>query len=180
MKRFPRVASISPSDFELQVKAWLESGASTLESFSAEHREALAGVDGEYEIDVVARFKAFGSAEFLMLVECKKHKHPIKRELVQALRQKQLSLGAHKGMLVSTSPFQSGARDFARTHGIALVEIISGAAVFIQASVKRSVPPIPETAEDYAGIFHSPLQGQVPQPFTAKRNYGIAEFLEKI
>jgi restriction system protein len=180
MKHFPSVASISPKDFELQVKAWLESGGSTLESFSAEHREQLAGTDGEYEIDVVARFKAFESAEFLMLVECKKHKNSIKRELVQALRQKQMSLGAHKGMLVSTSPFQSGARDFAKTHGIALVEIISGAAVYVQASAKHSVQPIPESAEDYAGIFHSPIEGRAPQPFTAKRNYGIGEFLEKV
>lgn len=180
MKHFPNVAAISPEGFELQVKAWLESSSSTLQSFSAEHRKELSGVDGEYEIDVIARFKAFESAEFLVLVECKKHKHPIKREVVQCLRQKQLSMGAHKAMLVSTSPFQSGAHEFARAHGIALVEIINGMAVYIQASAKRRVQPIPESAEDYAGIFHSPIAGQVPQPFTVKQNYGLGDFLETL
>lgn len=178
MKIFPNVSSISPEGFELQVKAWLKSTSSTLQSFSAEHRKKLSGVDGEYEIDVVARFKALEGAEFLMLVECKKHSHPIKREVVQSLRQKQLSLGAHKSMLVSTAPFQKGAHEFARAHGIALVEIINGRAVYIQASTKRKVQQIPNTAENYAGIFHSPIADQVPQPFTAKRNYGLSDFLE--
>lgn len=178
MKHFPNVAAISPEGFELQVKAWLESTSATLESFSAEHRKELSGVDGEYEIDVTAQFKAFEGAHFLMLVECKKHRNAIKREIVQALRQRQLSIGAHKAMLVSTSSFQSGAHEFARVHGIALVEIVNGMAVYVQASAKRTMPPIPESAENYAGIFHSPIADQVPQPFTAKRNYGFSDFLE--
>ncbi|WP_312246482.1 restriction endonuclease [Stutzerimonas nitrititolerans] len=180
MKHFPRVEEITPEKFELQVKSWLESSASRLESFSTEHRKDLKGHDGEYEIDVVARFRAFAGAEFLMIVECKKHKNPIKREVVQAIRQKQLSLGAHKAMVVSTAKFQSGAIEFARNHGVSLVQLISGAAAYIQAAAIKRDLPIPESAEDYAGIFYGVIPKMIPQPFTAKKNYGLAGYLENL
>ena len=179
MKHFPRVEDITPEDFELQVKAWLESTASALDAFTAEHREDLSGFDGDYEIDVVARFKAFAGADFLMLVECKKHKSPIKREIVLALRQKQLALGAHKAMVVSTSTFQSGALEFARNHGIALVQLVNGSVVYFHANATRHSPAIPDNAENYAGIFHGADPQLIPQPFTAKANYGLAVYLEE-
>ena len=178
MKRFPRVSEISPRDFESQVKEWLESVSESVESFSATHLEKLSGVDGEYEIDVVARFRALGGASFLVLVECKKHSNPIKRELVQALHAKQQSLGAQKGMLVSTANFQSGAKEYAQKHGIALVQIVSGSAMYVQANSARREPSIPEHAEDYAGLFYSPEPGTIMQPFTAKKNYGISDFFK--
>lgn len=180
MKKFPQVEEITPEKFELQVKSWLESTASNLESFSAEHRKDLQGLDGEYEIDIVAKFRAFAGAEFLMIVECKKHKNPIKREIIQVLKQKQLSLGAHKAMIVSTAKFQSGAIEFARNHGVSLVQLISGAAAYIQASAIKQELPIPETAEDYAGIFYGLIPKMIPQPFTAKRNYGLESYLESL
>ena len=77
MRRFPRVSEISPRDFESQVKEWLKSVSESVESFSATHLEKLSGVDGEYEIDVVARFRALGGASFLVLVERKKHSNPV-------------------------------------------------------------------------------------------------------
>jgi restriction system protein len=179
MKRFPNVSNISPEGFELQVKAWLESVGTPLESFSATHLEKIPGMDGEYEIDVVVRFKALAGANFLVLVECKKHVNDIKREVVQSLREKQLSLGAQKAMLVSTAGFQSGAREYAQKHGIALVQLVNGAAAYLQASASRSFPPIPETAEDYAGLFYPPRSDLAMQPFTARKNYGFADFFSE-
>jgi restriction system protein len=43
----------------------------------------------EYEIDAVARFTIFGEAEIVVLVECKHHKHPIKREALMVLMPKE-------------------------------------------------------------------------------------------
>ena len=176
MKRFPSASEISPSAFEAQVEAWLESVSGPLESFSVTRLEKLAGMDGEYEIDVVARFKALGGAIFLVLVECKKHSNPIKRELVQALHTKHISLGAQKSLLVSTSKFQSGAMEYAQKHGIGLVQIVSGSAMYVQASTIMRHPEIPDTAEDYAGFFYSPVQGTVMQAFTVRKNYGFVDF----
>ena len=176
MKRFPSASEITPSAFEAQVKAWLESVAGSLEAFSCTRLEKLGGMDGEYEIDVVARFKALGGASFVVLVECKKHSNPIKRELVQALQAKHASLGAQKSLLVSTSDFQSGAKEYAQKHGIGLVQIVSGSAMYVQASTIMRQPEIPDSAEDYAGFFYSPVSGTIMQAFTTRKNYGFVDF----
>jgi restriction system protein len=180
VKFFPRVENLTPEEFELLVKAWLESVSSPLEAFTASHLETLQGRDGEYSIDVTARFKAFDGASFLVVIECKKHKNPIKREVVQVLREKQLSLGAQKAMVVATSEFQSGAIEYASNHGIALVQVVEGSVMYIQASSIRHPFQVPDDAENYAGFFYAPNPtGDLicPQPFTAKQNYGIFDYL---
>lgn len=117
-----------------------------------------------------------------MLVECKKHKNPIKRELVQALHQKQLSLGANKAILVSTSAFQEGAIKFARAHGIALVKLISGIAMYIQGSGQRSapIPYIPADVDPYAGLLYSPQEGIIPEGFNSHNNLALERYLNRL
>src|SRR2546422_5425680 len=56
---------LTPVEFEREVKASLERAGATLQSFVAKHRERIAGSDGEYEIDVTARFEPLG-ADFLV------------------------------------------------------------------------------------------------------------------
>lgn len=180
MKRFPSVSQLTPERFELEVKAWLESVAKPLEAFSAKHLDSLAGTDGEYTIDVTARFRALGGASFLVIAECKKHKNPIKREVVQALRDKQQSVGAQKAMVFATAAFQSGAIEYASKHNIALVQIVSGQAVYIQASARRELRPIPESAEDFAGLFYGQNpDGRLayPEILTRSANFNLACFL---
>ena len=179
MTKFKCASDITPEEYELQVKVWLESVGHELDSFSAAHREVLSGPDGEYEIDVVVRFRALGGVQFKTLVECKKHKNPIKRELVQALHQKQQSLGANKAILVSTSAFQDGAIEFARVHGIALVRLMSGVAMYIQGS-KRSdalIPHIPADADPYAGLLYSPEDSLIPEGFSSHMNLALERYL---
>lgn len=180
MKRFPPVSQLTPERFERQVKAWLESVAKPLEAFSAKHLDSIDGVDGEYTIDVTARFQALGGASFLIVAECKKHKNPIKREVVQALRDKQQSVGAQKAMVFATSSFQSGAIEYASKHGIALVQIVSGQAVYIQASARRELRPIPEDAEDFAGLYYGQNpDGRLifPEILTSSSNFNLACYL---
>lgn len=179
MTKFKRATDITPEEYELQVKMWLESVGRELDSFSAAHREILSGTDGDYEIDVVVRFKALGGVQFKMLVECKKHKNSIKRELVQALHQKQQSLGANKAILVSTSAFQDGAIAFARAHGIALVRLMSGIVMYIQGSKNNDapVPYIPADVEPYAGLLYSPKDGLTPEGFNSHKNLALERYL---
>jgi restriction system protein len=180
MKVFPRVEEITPQQFELQVKSWIESVAPPLEAFSANHLESLRGRDGEYAIDVTARFKAFEGATFLVIIECKKHKDPIKREVVQVLREKQISLGAQKAIVVSTSKFQSGAIEYASHHGIALVQLVEGSFAYIQASAVQCQLRIPKDAEDYAGLIYCPdptEESPFPLPFTGRQNYFFCDYL---
>ena len=111
---------ILPQDFELEVQRMLAATDLTIRDFKASHLELIEGADGSYKIDVSVRFELLG-AQFLVLVECKRHKKAVEREDVQVLYSKMQSLGAQKGMFFSTSPFQSGAVKFAQEHHIALV-----------------------------------------------------------
>lgn len=131
---------MTPQQFELEVKKILDSAGIPLPDFSTQNREIVRGSDGSYEIDVTARFEALG-VSFLVLVECKHHKNPIKREVVQALYDKLRSVGAQKGILFATTSFQEGAIEYAQPHGIALVQVTDGKCVYITKMLGK--PPRP-------------------------------------
>jgi len=116
-------ADLTPAQFEEHVQAWLQASGQTLAGFEVSRLEPVAGSSGEYEIDVTARFVVFGGAEIQVLVECKHHKHPIKRDVVMVLESKLRDTKAHKGMIFSTAPFQRGALTFAGNHRIATLHV---------------------------------------------------------
>jgi restriction system protein len=86
--------------------------------------------DGTYEIDITVRFQAL-DVEFLVLVECKHHISPIKRDVVEILFDRVRAVAGHKGIIFSTSGFQSGAVQYAQAHGVALVEIADGRTCYV-------------------------------------------------
>ncbi len=92
--------------------------------------EKIAGAGGEYAFDVVVRFSRFGGAEFTVLVEWKRHRDAVKRDLVLILDRKLMDVEAHKGMMFSTSGFQKGAIEFASQNGIALLTFRDGRAIY--------------------------------------------------
>jgi restriction system protein len=134
--------SMTPRDYELLVKGILDAAGHELVDYRSEHLASLDGADGEYVIDVVAKFSALG-AEFVVLVECKHHARKIERQDVQVLQSKLLSLAAHKGMLFSISGFQSGAVKYAAAHRIALVEVATGISNWHTRSAGLPSPPPP-------------------------------------
>jgi restriction system protein len=83
---------------------------------------------------VVVCLKIFGAAELVILVECKHHKNPIKRDVVMVLESKLRDTKAHKGMIFSTCDFQSGALEFARVHGIATVRVTDDGMTYLTRS----------------------------------------------
>ena len=121
--------NLTPEEFEIEVHNLIEMSGLGLTDFKVQRLEKLAGTDGEYEIDVTARFRAL-NVDFLVLIECKHHRNPIKREVVQVLYDRIRAVGGHKGMIFSTAKFQSGALEYAKTHGIALVQIADGRTAF--------------------------------------------------
>jgi restriction system protein len=145
VKKKPKITAVQ---FELQVRKFLESTAGKLKDFQTVHRESMDGQDGTYEIDITARFRIFG-ADFLVLVECKNHKNHIKREHVQALHAKLMSLCAQKAMLFATTPFQDGAVEYANQHGIALVQLAPGETLYFTKGGNR--PPLPDSPPSYVG-----------------------------
>src|SRR5260370_41359355 len=99
-------AGITPEEYEAGVEEVIREWGMGLTEFQVKRREVLTGTDGEYEIDVSARFEALG-VNFLVLAECKHYKNPIKREVVQILHDRLRSVGGHKGIIFATSSFQS-------------------------------------------------------------------------
>lgn len=118
------VCSITPTDFEkycLEIlKGYAE--AEGLKDFNITHNVNIPAADGIYQIDVYAEFTAMKS-KFKVLCECKQYKSAVSREKVAVLHDKINSIGANKGILISTSGFQSGAIQYAKVHGIALIHV---------------------------------------------------------
>jgi restriction system protein len=132
--------TLTPGEFELLVQGILDAAAGSLVDYRSEHLASLKGGDGEYIIDVVATFSAFG-ARFVVVVECKHQARSVERQDVQVLHSKPQSLGAQKAMLFSTAGFQSGAVAFAEAHGIALVEVATGISNWHTRAAGPSTPP---------------------------------------
>lgn len=131
---FPPMANpnleISAAEFERLVRDWILKQGVELTSLEVTHDVKVEAHDSTYQIDVLAKFQAFAGADFIVLIECKKYRSAVKRELVQVLHNKVMSIGAHKGILFTTTGYQSGAIKYAKAHGIALVSIIEGAATY--------------------------------------------------
>ena len=132
--------TLTPREYELAVKEILDAAGEKLMSYQSEHLATVAGTDGEYVIDIVARFSALG-ADFTALVECKHEKRKVERQDVQILHAKVQSVGAQKGMLFSVSGFQSGALEYALAHGIATVQLADGATTWYTRDAGPPAPP---------------------------------------
>jgi restriction system protein len=115
---------LSSTEFEMYCYDILKGYAEEqkLKNFKIEHSKKIKAFDGEYEIDVFASFEALGT-RIQVLCECKRYKNPVKRNLVLELHKKLDSIGANKGILMTNNRFQSGAIEYARAHGIALIQV---------------------------------------------------------
>ncbi len=137
--RYPTVA-MTPPEYERAVGRLFACLKSEVGNLTVRHQELVRTPDGDYKIDTVVRYELFG-VEYVTLVEAKLHRRSIERRFVQELAQKVQSTGAHKGILVASSPFQRGALEFARAHGIGLVQFVDGRlTVEVRARVERSLP----------------------------------------
>lgn len=118
------VCSISPTEFEEFCVELCKNYAyeEHLQDFIIKHNVKQKTPDGFYQLDIFASFTAL-NVEFKILCECKQYTSPVKRERVEILNSRLKSLGIHKGILLSTSGFQSGAIQYAKTHSIALIQV---------------------------------------------------------
>lgn len=145
----------------------------------------LAGVEGtggEYEIDVLVTFSRFGGARFIVLVECKHQRRPVERQDVMTLDAKVRVVGAHKGMLFSTSGIQSGALEYAEAHALATVAVVNGKWLYeTKGAGSEPVEPPPWAHFDaFVGIRISKTQTRVScRTIEVNRPDAIAEWLRQ-
>jgi hypothetical protein len=138
---------LSPADYERTVADLVRDSGQEVTDWQVRHLDPVEGVDGTYIIDVTVRFRLLG-ADYLTLFECKRHASSVKREHVQVLHGKLRSTGAHKGVVVAASGFQSGALSYAKTHGIACVRLLDGAWTY---ETRDLTQRIPEPTGEYVG-----------------------------
>jgi hypothetical protein len=119
-----RVPSLSAVAFEQFVVNTFAPMQLVVDEFAIRHQETIDAADGSYTFDATIRYELLG-LRFLVVVEAKKHRHPIRRAVVQVIHVKAVSVGAHKCVVVATAPFQRGALVYARAHGVALVRVIN-------------------------------------------------------
>jgi restriction system protein len=134
---------VTPEQYECQVLAWLRDSARSLDGFVIQHRQHLAGPGGDYEFDAVAKLTLFEGAQLVVLVECKRSSRPVEREELLALWAKLQEVGAHKALVFATCGFQSGALDFAQSHGIATITFVDGAFLYETKAMGPTVAPPP-------------------------------------
>jgi restriction system protein len=77
---------------------------------------------------------------FKVLIECKYYNRKIERDEVMLLQSKIDSSDAQKGIIMSTSSFQSGAVLYAKEHGIALLQVIEESIFHINNSTRPMNP----------------------------------------
>ena len=144
------IANITPTDFEEFSQATLNAYAASegLSDFSILHNEKIITHDGEYQIDNFAEFTALG-VRIKILIECKKYKRAIERDEVIILKSKLDSSGSHKGIMISTSAFQTGAVKYAKAHGIALIQIIEESVLHITASLYQDNPIMARMKQEF-------------------------------
>lgn len=132
---------ISPTEFEKQVVEFFNRQNPVPRNIEVLHNQKIESHDGTYQIDVLITFETLG-VDFKVLVECKRYKNAIKRETVQLIRDRLVSLGAQKGIIVTASGFQTGAIKYAKEHGIALLRILEGHMIYETKSVNpiKTIP----------------------------------------
>ena len=85
----------------------------------------------------------------------KNYKRRIEREIVQTLYDKLRATGTQKGILISTSNFQTGSIQYATEHGIALIQLTESG----NHCVTRSLNMITNRAGITPSNFGSPYVG---------------------
>ena len=119
------ISSISPVEFEkfcLEIlKAYAEE--EKLKDFKITHNKKFILDDESYQIDIYAEFTAL-NVKMKVIIECKNIKRSVERNEVVVLIDKVRTLGANKGILISTSGFQKGSTAKAKRNGIALLQIL--------------------------------------------------------
>jgi|GEM_PF-6120507 len=154
------IKDLSPEEFELVVEVHLRSYEPSMKNMTITHREKHERLDGSYEIDLTVRFESLG-AEFIVLVECKRYSKPVKRDVPALLYEKVRSIGAHKGIVCATSPFQKGAVLYARQHGIGLRLFEENS---VHAIVKGDAPAPPKNLLLGRFVALRPCSNVLPEP----------------
>jgi Restriction endonuclease len=113
--------SVTPKEYEAYVASVVLS-FDFLAGATVSRNKRFPGIrqPGMYEIDIAVELFLSEHVFFRMIVECKNHRRPVTRPIVQQLAQTRDAIAAHKAAIASPTGFSGEAIDVARDLGIAL------------------------------------------------------------
>jgi hypothetical protein len=128
---------MDPAEYEIEVTRLFKQISPNVSELRVTHQDKI----GPWKFDFTIRYE-LGGMKFLVCGEAKRHSSPIEKDVVAYLHYRTQDIGGHKGIVVATAPFQSGARHEATKHGIALVQFVDGRATYeTRARGQRRVEP---------------------------------------
>jgi hypothetical protein len=116
---------MTPTEFELLTKKLFSERLKNEFGYDipVDHEKSFTSLAGNtYKVDISYSFKLF-DIDYLTLVECKYWNSSVSREKVGYFKSVLDELKAHKGVIVTTRGFQSGAITYAQSQNIALIKI---------------------------------------------------------
>ena len=166
----------------------MTAASTSYELFTQQVMASLTGVDVHHQrtytgrrtgrkikVDVSFNYSV-ADADLLFLVECKHSKHKVPVDDIEEFFAKLDDIGAHKGIVVTTAGFQSGAVKVAQSRGIALALLTRdrqpGEMIYI---VNSKPPSAPKEATD--DFWQGNLQGPSDNYSGGFRFAGVSEFL---
>jgi restriction system protein len=143
------VGTLTPKEYEVFVQGIVK------ESFGVDvhHQKSFIGRRSSREIKVDLAFTLqVGGAKFLVVVECKRYKNAVSVQDIEEFHSKLDDIGAHKGIMITTVGFQSGAVKTAEGRGIALAlltdEYQQGELRYVVSSANPiRLPLVPKSSE---------------------------------
>jgi restriction system protein len=173
---------LTPEQFERYSLDILAEQTKNFENLIIEHDKIVEAFDGNYQIDGYVEFSLMG-VTYKTLIECKHYKSAINREKVQILHSKINSIGAHKGILISTSNFQSGAIDYAKKHGIALIQLTDAMSDYQARSMQGVIVAYARKPYNYGKPYSGVLiggngNGTFTCSYLSRSNNALEEFLK--
>lgn len=178
------ILDMSPEEFEKYSIQILKQQMQGMVDCRFEHNKIIEVSDGNYQIDGYIEFNLMGVI-YKTLVECKHYKSSIEREKVQVLYDKLRACGAQKGILVSSSNFQSGAITYATQHGIALVQLTESGNQYETRTMYNTIVAhhhIPCNGElPYIGVKQTSHKEGITQcSYLSANNLALRKFLENL
>ena len=170
---------MTPSEFEQRSLEILSEQLKGVENLEIKHNSIIRTDDGNYQIDGIIQFEVMG-VQYKTIVECKHYSSPISRDKVQILYDKIRAIGAHKGILISTSNFQSGALEYARKHGIALIQISEAVTKYEMRGMINIIQPHSFAFNyglPYIGIMQESTETGIACNYLLRDNQHLKEFM---
>lgn len=156
---------MTPKEFELLTKKLFTDRLKKEFGFdiAIDHQRSFKTLGGNYKIDLSYSFSLFEQT-YLTLVECKYWNSSVSREKVGYFKSILDEVGAHKGVIVTTRGFQTGAITYAQRHNIGLIKItndkyfdtwshIDGAIELLSDKINKGKPLNPDESYTSFGLF---------------------------